>query len=111
MVAASTRSSKTGLGHCGLEPGMDCIGPIVKTECSPATRKTRAYLAALFRGFWKTSSAVFGSAPRKEYLDSIPRRKHLETTTWPTACKAMSSVKVPAHKAQTARCSLVAVMD
>src|SRR5215467_971931 len=104
------RSSKTGLEHCGWEAGMDCIGTIVKAECSPATRKTRVYRAAPFRGFWKTSSAGFGLAPRKEYLDLIPRRKHLETTTWPTACRAMSSVKVRAHKAPMARCSLAAVM-
>ena len=68
---------------------MDCTDTIVKTQPSPAIRRARAYLAALFRGYLKTSSAGFGSAPRREYPGSIPRRKHLETTTCPTACRVM----------------------
>src|SRR5690242_5150649 len=99
-AGASTPSSKIGLEHCGWEPGMDCIDTIVKMQPSPGTRRVRAYPAARFRESWKTSWADFGLAPRREYPGSILRRKQLETTTCPMACRVMSSVRAHVHRAE-----------
>src|SRR3984893_18949265 len=94
MAGASTQSTRTALEHCGWELLTDCTGTIVRTEPSLATRKPKACRAALFVAFWKMEPPGFGSAPTRAYPGSILRRKRLETTTCPTACRAMSSVPV-----------------
>src|ERR1017187_1271716 len=109
MAAALIPSTKTELEHCGWERWTVSTGSTGKAEYSTVTRKTRAFRAARFDAFWKMDSAGFGSARRKVYHASIFRRKPLETTTSPTACRAMSSVRV-AIKPQTERCSLAAAM-
>src|ERR1700758_3073837 len=93
-AAASTPSTKTGLEHCGWEQWTDSSGTTGKAERLPDTRKIRACRAARSGAFWKMELGGFGSALRRAYPGLILRRQPLETTTCPTACRAMSSVRV-----------------
>ena len=65
--------------------------------------------SSTFAAFRKMEWAGFGSALRRAYPGSILRWRLLETTTCPTACRAMSSVTV-VIKAGMARYSLAAAM-
>src|ERR1700745_864147 len=108
-AAASTPSTKTGPEHCGWERWTDYTGTTGKADCSPVTRKTRVCRAERSGAFWKMELAGFGSALRRAYPDLILREKRLETTTCPTACRAMSSVRA-VITAWMGRCSLAAPM-